>query len=84
MSNCALCDTPNGFTKGGWLCLEPYEDDAGTQFRGVACRDCTIGLVCSWAKEQRRMGQDPKNSPTPTNSPTGAGTPFVELLSAVA
>lgn len=75
---CALCPEKVEFSNGGFTALPPFEGA-----KGVVCVACTQKLTMVWAREYKRRNF-PRFTPTPTNSPAGAGTARVELLQAVA
>lgn len=84
MSDCSICGRPNGFEDGGWLCLPPMPvDETDDRVYGCACVECTRGLVAMWTKEFIRKNK-PTTPTTPTNSPVGEGTVYVEELRNVA
>lgn len=77
-SECALCPEKVQFVAGGFSCLYPFKGA-----KGVVCAECTRQLSMAWAREYKRRNF-PVFTPTPTNSPAGAGTARVEALEAVA
>jgi hypothetical protein len=94
MSNCCGCGKSNGFEDGGWINVCPaailqfanegLEVPIVAEQNWLICETCTRYAVAAWAREDRRKRQEKNPPPSPTNSPAGSGTGFVELLQAVA
>ncbi len=94
MSNCCACGKSNGFTDGGWVNINPThilqyvnvdaEEELIPKLDWFICQECATLSTAAWAREDRRKNQEKKPPPNPTNSPTGAGTAYVEALEKVA
>lgn len=93
-SNCCACGKSNGFEDGGWININPthilqfVNEDSGEELikehNWFICQTCAAWSTAAWARECRRKNQEKNPPPAPTNSPTGAGTAYVERLEAVA
>jgi hypothetical protein len=93
-SNCCACGKPNGFEDHGWINISPTsilqfanEDESQPVIEEkpwFICQVCAKYSTAAWAREDRRKNVIKNPPPTPTNSPVGAGTAFVEALQSVA
>ena len=95
-SNCCACGKGNGFEDHGWLNISPTtifplvqitsdgKEEVVPEPKWFICQSCSRLATAAWARECRRKDVIKNPPPSPTNSPAGAGTAYVEELKAVA